>query len=82
MVKRTTIILEDDVYEILVRESLRRYGNTRSISKVLNEILRESIGAEKDLIKLLYSKKLVKISLKEFEKFRKNLSKGFEERWL
>ncbi|RLE72161.1 MAG: hypothetical protein DRJ45_02365 [Thermoprotei archaeon] len=80
MVKRTTIILEDDVYEILVRESLRRYGNTRSISKVLNEILRESIGAEKDLIKLLYSKKLVKISLKEFEKFRKNLSKGFEER--
>ena len=80
MVKRTTIILEDDVYEILVRESLRRYGNTRSISKVLNEILRESIGAEKDLIKLLYSKKLVKISLKEFKKFRKNLSKGFEER--
>jgi predicted CopG family antitoxin len=41
MPKRTTVILDDDIYEKLVRESIRRYGTTRALSRVLNELLRE-----------------------------------------
>ncbi len=80
MPKRTTVILEDDIYEKLVKESIRRYGTTRALSRVLNEILRNSFKKQDDLIRLIYSKKVVKITPEEFEKFRKELSKRFIER--
>ncbi|MCD6196298.1 MAG: hypothetical protein J7J82_05895 [Staphylothermus sp.] len=80
MPKRTTVILEDDIYEKLVKESIRRYGTTRALSKVLNEILRNSFKKQDDLIRLIYSKKVVKTTPEEFEEFRKELSKRFIER--
>ena len=80
MPKRTTVLLEDDVYEKLVKESIRRYGTTRALSKVLNELLRESLSAKHELLQLLYSEKLVDVSQEEFEKFRRMLSRRFEER--
>ncbi len=80
MPKRTTVILEDDIYEKLVKESIRRYGTTRALSRVLNEILRNSFKKQDDLIRLIYSKKVVKITPEKFEKFRKELSKRFIER--
>ena len=82
MSKRTAVILDDDVYEILVRESLRRFGNTRSISKALNELVREAIKLRGLLrvLELARKKKYASISEKEFEEFRKDLSRSFEDR--
>lgn len=40
MTKRTSIILEDDFYEMLVRESIRRYGTVRAISRVIKDLLK------------------------------------------
>jgi len=80
MPKRTTVILEDDIYEKLIQESIRRYGTAKALSKVLNELLREKLNARHELLQLIYSDKLVEISLEEFEKFRRELSKRLEER--
>ncbi|MGC9149087.1 MAG: hypothetical protein ACP5GI_06585 [Sulfolobales archaeon] len=80
MPKRTTVILDDDIYERLVQESVKRYGNVRSLSKVINDLLRKSLSSEDELIKLIYSEKLVEIDLGEFEEFRRELSKRFEDR--
>ncbi len=81
MSKRTAVILDDDVFEILVQESLRRFGNTRSISKVLNDLIREAIRL-RGLLKILEltrKKKYASISEEEFEEFRRDLSKSFED---
>ena len=50
------------------------------MSKVLNELLRESLSARRELLQLIYSEKVVSLSQAEFEKFRRELSKRFEER--
>lgn len=34
---KTTINLEDELYRKLVNEALKKYGNTRSLSKIVNE---------------------------------------------
>jgi len=47
MPKRTTIILEDDIYKMLVEESIKRYGNVRSLSKVVNELLDKALREHK-----------------------------------
>jgi len=80
MPKRTTVILDDDVYEMLVRESIRRYGTARSLSKVLNELLRERSDSMRELVQLIYSEKLVWVGQAEMEKLRRELSERFEER--
>ena len=80
MVKRTTILLDDDVYRTLVDESIRRYGSTKALSKVLNEELRKSLRAREKLLKLIYSEKLADVSEEEFEKFRRELSGRLEKR--
>ena len=80
MPKRTTIILDDDLYERLVIESIRRYGTSRALSKVINELLRESLETEKELLELIYSEKVATISSEEFEEFRKELDKRFIKR--
>lgn len=79
MPRRTTVLLDDDVYEMLVKKSIERYGTARALSKVLNEMLKATMSRKDDLIQLLYSKKIAKISLDEFEKSRRELSKRFEE---
>ena len=80
MPRRTTVVLDDDVYEMLVRESIRRYGTTRALSRVLNELLRERVDSVKELVQLVYSEKLVWADQAEVEKLRRELSKRFEER--
>jgi hypothetical protein len=80
MPRRTTIILEDIVYERLIRESIKRYGTARALSKVLNELIKESLGSKDDLIQLIYSEKLVTIKKETFDEFRRELSKRLEER--
>ena len=80
MPKRTTVLLDDDVYEMLVRESIRRYGTARALSKVLNELLRGEVNSMRELVQLIYSEKLVWVDQAEIEKLRKELSKRLEER--
>ena len=80
MVKRTTVLLDDDVYERLVEESVRRYGTVRALSRVLNELLRESLSGRRELLRLIYSEKVARVSLEEFEEFRRELSRRLEER--
>ncbi len=78
MSKRTTLILDDKVYEKLVKESLSRYGSARRISKVVNDLVQERTGAKGDLLKLIYSEKIKKTSAREFEQFRSKLSARLE----
>jgi predicted CopG family antitoxin len=41
---KTTVTLEDDLYKKLAREALEKYGRTRSLSKLINEKLKEEEG--------------------------------------
>ncbi len=78
MFKRTTVLLDEDVYEKLVEQSLRRYGTVRAVSKVLNELLKEALGSREEVIRLIYSEKVAKTTAKEFEEFREELSRRLE----
>jgi hypothetical protein len=40
---KTTMIIEDELYRKLVNEAVKKYGNTKSISKLLNDILKETL---------------------------------------
>ena len=78
MPRRTTILLDNDIYKMLVEESLKKYNTTKAISKVINELLKESLKNRTNILDLIFSKKIVKISAKEFEKFRRELSARLE----
>jgi predicted CopG family antitoxin len=78
MSRRTTILLDDDIYEKLVTESLRRYKTTKAMSKVANELLKRALKGESKVLDLVFSEKLARTSAKEFESFRRELSKRFE----
>jgi len=78
MSRRTTILLDDDIYEKLVRESLRRYKTTKAMSKVANELLKRALKGETKILDLVFSEKLAKTSAREFEAFRRELSSRFE----
>jgi len=76
MSRRTTVLLDEDVYEMLVKESLTKYGTVKAISKVLNEMLKKS--SRRDILSLIYSEKVASTTAKEFEGFRRELSKRME----
>jgi predicted CopG family antitoxin len=78
MTKRTTIVLDDSVYETLVKESLRRYGTARSISRVVNDVVRKKVREKTDIMALIYSKKLARTTASEFEADRRELSSRLE----
>jgi predicted CopG family antitoxin len=78
MSRRTTILLDDDIYERLVKESLRRYKTTKAMSRVTNELLKRSLRVEGKVLDLVFSEKLARTSAREFEAFRRDLSKRFE----
>jgi len=78
MSRRTTILLDDDIYERLVNESMRRYKTTKAMSKVANELLKRAFKGEAKVLDLVFTEKIVKTNAKEFEAFRRELSKRFE----
>jgi len=78
MAKRTTIMLDEEVYERLVQESLRRHKTTKALSKVINELLKRALKSEVEILNLIFSEKIVKTSAKEFEEFRRELSRRLE----
>ncbi len=77
MPKRTTLVLDDKVYEKLVRKSISSYGTARNISKVVNELV-EGSDKKSDIRKLIYSEKLARTTAREFEQFRRKLSAKLE----
>jgi len=78
MPKRTTVLLEESVYKRLVEESLKRYGTVKAISKVLNELLKDALKGKKEVMRLIYSEKVARTTAKEFEEFRRKLSRRLE----
>ena len=80
MPRRTTVILDDDVYEMLVRESVRRYGTPKALSRVLNELLKEGLKATGELLQLVYSEKLVWVGQESIQQLRREISRRLEER--
>jgi len=80
MPRRTTVILDDDAYEMLVLESIKRYGTPRALSKVLNELLREGLQATSELVQLLYKERFTWVSQESVEQLRRELGRRFEER--
>jgi len=84
MPRQVVLTLDDDVYEALVKRALSRYGSENAISKVVNEELRTSLimaVKKKELLEqILSEEKPVKIDVKEFHEFRRELSKRLEER--
>jgi predicted CopG family antitoxin len=78
MSRRTTILLDDDIYERLVNESMRKYKTTKAMSKVANELLKRALKGETKVLDLIFTEKLAKANQKEFEIFRRELSKRFE----
>ncbi|MGQ4891586.1 MAG: hypothetical protein ACP6IP_03755 [Candidatus Njordarchaeia archaeon] len=80
MPKKTVVLLDEDVYEVLINESISKYGTTRKMSKVLNELIRKAIKLEGilEIKKILSEKKKAKVTVDKFHRFRKELSKRFE----
>jgi predicted CopG family antitoxin len=78
MSRRTTILLDDDIYQKLVNESLRRYKTTKAMSRVANELLKKALKGETKILDLVFSEKLAKTSAREFEAFRRELSRRLE----
>jgi len=78
MVKRTTIMLDDDIYPKLVEISLRKYGTLKALSKVINELLKDALTGKEALMRRIYSDKIAKTTAKEFEEFREELSRRLE----
>ncbi|MDE1824020.1 MAG: hypothetical protein KGI00_03840 [Candidatus Micrarchaeota archaeon] len=78
MTRRTTVLLDKDVYDALVRESLEKYNSSKAISKVLNKIVKKSLSNRDSLTKLIHSKTVAKVSQKQFERFRRELSKSVQ----
>jgi hypothetical protein len=77
MPKRTTLVLDNKVYERLVKESLKRYGTARNISKVVNDMVEEEMK-KVDIMNLIYSGRIAETSAREFEQFRRKLSNGLD----
>jgi metal-responsive CopG/Arc/MetJ family transcriptional regulator len=48
---KTTINLEDELYRKLVNEALKKYGNTRSLSKVVNENIASHLKEKESMSK-------------------------------
>ncbi len=76
MEKRTTVILEKEVYDALVKESIEEYKTTKAMSKVINEVLKRVLMNKSRLTKLIRSKEVARVTAKEFEEFRGGLSKS------
>ncbi|MHB1830445.1 MAG: hypothetical protein ACYCO0_03550 [Candidatus Micrarchaeaceae archaeon] len=78
MERRTTVLLEKDVYDALVKESLEEYNSSKAISKVLNKIVKHALTNRGRLHEILHSKRVAKTTAQEFEKFRHQLSKSVQ----
>lgn len=71
---KTTINLEDDIYKRLVKEAVEKYGNTRTLSRLINEKLRRTEASamlmskerEKDIVERTFGSWKIKESGAEY----------------
>jgi len=40
---KTTILLDEDIYEKLVQRAIKEYGSAKNMSKLINKLLREKM---------------------------------------
>lgn len=80
MPRRTTILLDESIYEKLVKESLTKYGTARAISKVINELLKRKFESNRDILQLICTEKVTETTAEEFERSRRKLSERLESR--
>ncbi len=78
MLRRTTLLLDEEIYGRLVEESVKRYRTAKAVSKVVNEVLGRALGGEKDVIELIHSRRVATTTAKRFEEFRRQLSSRLE----
>jgi len=78
MSRRTSVILDDDIYEKLVEESLKRYGTPRAISRLLNELLREQLSGRGELPHLIYPEKLARTTRRSSIESRRSHREAFK----
>jgi len=83
LAKKTTILIDDDIYAKLVDISIKKYGSARHLSRVINDLLSKILKKWEsepidELRELLSGPKLAEVTLEGFEEFRKELSKRFE----
>lgn len=78
MQKRTTITLDRELYEDLVRESVAKFGDTKHISAVVNQRLREKRKDHSKLLEMAKRTKTHHLTETEIEAFRSELSERFE----
>lgn len=76
---RTTVVIEDDLYRKLVEESVKRYGSTRKLSKLINEKLRESKKPRPSELKLPRVKLGKKINWRFVEKTVEKMGTSWKE---
>jgi len=60
MVRRTTILLDDELYEYLVSESIKKYGSSKRISQLVNELLRRTMFDREKVVQLLMKEKVAR----------------------
>ncbi len=46
---KTTVLISDEMYTILAQEAREKYGNRRSLSSMLNDILKNYFSKKKDM---------------------------------
>lgn len=46
---KTTVLIDDPLYQWLVNEAIRRHGHAKSLSTTLNEILRQRSAPTRSL---------------------------------
>ncbi len=78
MQKRTTISLNRDLYEDLVKESLAKFGDAKHISAVVNERLSLRKRDHSRFLEMAKRKKTHKLTEAEIENFRSELSQRLE----
>jgi len=70
--RRTTIILQDEIYREIVSEAVTEYGSTRKLSAVVNQLLGEKLSEKKQqrrpsLQEIFGSAKGIKQTAQEFK---------------
>jgi hypothetical protein len=65
---KTTINIEDELYEEIVRESIKKYGSTKNISRIINQRLKISRGRKRNSgkrVTFIVKKELVSLDADE-----------------
>jgi len=76
---RTTINLDDEVYERVVAQAVKSFGSTKKISTVINMALKEKLGIKTATRNLAVKDIFGTVKFKEStQKIKDGLRKGWE----